>query len=155
MIDCPYCDTLNRKGSKYCSNCGRRLDSVSVVHCPACHGANPADISACRFCGVPLVSPLQKDRTDMPTQLPERPAESRPESALPPRPELPEWLYQQAVSEAEAPEGESSSVPPQAKVDEGDSKYLKGIRGALPATDGWLAAVISSYLAQRALEQRE
>jgi hypothetical protein len=150
MIECPYCDTLNRKGSKFCSHCGHRLDSVSVVHCPACRGPNPASMSACRFCGASLVSTGHEDRTDIPTEPVERSVDSQPGSALPPRPELPQWLYQQAASNIEAPEGKTSSVSLQAKVDEEGSKYLKGITGALPAKDGWLASVISSYLAQRA-----
>jgi hypothetical protein len=71
---------------------------------------------------------------------------------VPPPPDLPEWLYEQAASKAEVPDAKPSSVPIQAKVDQEGAKYLKDIRGVLPAEEGWLASAVSSYLTDKAPE---
>jgi hypothetical protein len=149
MIHCPYCDTPNRKGSKYCSNCGRRLDTVRAGPCPTCKGLNPPNSLYCAFCGAPLMPSTEGDSVDTPTDS-VQPSEVRqpvkPDSVPPARAELPEWLYQQP---ADTPATAPSTASDASGADRQGCKYLRDIPGALPAGDGWLALAVSSYLAER------
>jgi hypothetical protein len=155
MIGCPYCGTLNRRGSKYCSNCGERLDTVPSIHCPSCNGLNPLGNSLCEFCGAALVSPAKEGDTGLqPTSpLPEEPAEREPEGSEPvasSRPELPAWLYPRAAEQPDLSAGVPSPTPVEPPVEQEGNKYLRGIRGVLPSSDGWLSASLSRYLSSAA-----
>lgn len=158
MIDCPYCGTLNRRGSNYCSNCGERLDTVPSIHCPSCNGPNPLDSPLCEFCGAALVSPAEEDDTGVqpPSPSPEEPAERQPEVSEPvtsSRPELPVWLYPRPDRQPERPDlaaGVPSPTPAEPPVEQEGNKYLRGIRGVLPSSDGWLSASLSRYLSSAA-----
>ncbi len=147
MIDCPNCGTPNRKGSRYCSDCGQRLDTVPIITCPSCNGPNPAGGASCSFCGAPLIPPLaaEKDDIGVRQELPLRkePVESEPERPRPatlPETELPSWLYQQPAEQPETPSGPAavSPTPPlESPAEQEVSRYLRGIRGVLPSTDAW------------------
>ncbi len=52
MIGCANCGTLNRAGSKFCSNCGQRLEPVPSIVCPACSRLSPPESTFCKFCGT-------------------------------------------------------------------------------------------------------
>lgn len=47
---CPNCQAVNREESRFCDNCGFRLQVV----CPQCQTSNRPDASFCRSCGQPL-----------------------------------------------------------------------------------------------------
>jgi hypothetical protein len=158
MIDCPYCGNPNRKGSKYCSDCGKRLDTASVVYCPSCKGPNPPGNPLCQFCQAELTPPalVEEDEADAevqpPLPTPEQPAESAAERPVPvtsSRPELPSWLYQRPAEEPVKPE-RSAGVPSPIRAEPADeqegNKYLSGIRGVLPDTDVWLSSSISRFV---------
>ena len=149
MISCPNCGTLNRKGSKYCSNCGQRLEIVSDIACPSCDRLNPVDSTLCWFCGASLMPSALAAEGDRGVQQPSQPQgeviESEPESIEPtkaPRRELPSWLYQ-STAQPETPSPPTAvppSLPAQPPAEEERSKYLRGIRGVLPSADAWLLA---------------
>lgn len=52
MASCPVCGSVNRAGSRFCNECGRRLDGT--VKCVACGQENPADARFCGECGGDL-----------------------------------------------------------------------------------------------------
>jgi hypothetical protein len=54
MIECAHCGTQNRKGSKFCSNCGQRLDIVPDGVCGTCSRLSPPGSAFCQFCGAAL-----------------------------------------------------------------------------------------------------
>jgi hypothetical protein len=160
MIDCPYCGNPNRKGSRYCSNCGQRLDTASVVYCPSCNGPNPPGNSLCEFCEAELTppAPAEEDKAGVqpPLPSPEEPAESapeRPEPVVSSRPELPSWLYQRPAEEPVKPEpsaGVPSPMPAEPPAEEDGNKYLRGIRGVLPGAGVWLSSSISRSVSEGA-----
>jgi len=158
MIGCTHCGTLNRRGSKYCGNCGERLDTVPSIHCPSCNGLNPLGNSLCEFCGAALLSPAEEDDTGVqpPLPSPEEPAEREPEGSEPvtsSRPEPPAWLYPRPTEQPERPDlsaGVPSPTPAEPPVEQEGNKYLRGIRGVLPSSDGWLSASLSRYLSSAA-----
>src|SRR5262245_2782604 len=49
-MDCPQCRHANPPGTKFCGECGTRLQSL----CPACKVANPASNKFCSECGQRL-----------------------------------------------------------------------------------------------------
>lgn len=155
MIGCANCGTLNRKGSKYCSNCGQRLEPVSGIVCPACDRLNALDHTVCQYCGAALAAPALPGEmapalaaegsggTPLATPMKEEPVQAGLES---PKPELPPWLYpprepvEQAGGEPSVPTPVAlPPLPAPSTTEQSDSKYLKGIRGVLPSADAWLA----------------
>jgi hypothetical protein len=54
MLYCPSCGTANRKGSKYCNECGLRLGSQPQGVCSHCGASNPIEAPACVICGQAL-----------------------------------------------------------------------------------------------------
>src|SRR5262249_45455249 len=49
-MDCPQCRHANPPGTKFCGECGTRLQSL----CPACQTANPPTNKFCSECGQRL-----------------------------------------------------------------------------------------------------
>src|SRR6185436_10630765 len=49
-MDCPQCQQANPPGTKFCGECGTRLQSL----CPACQAANPPTNKFCSECGQRL-----------------------------------------------------------------------------------------------------
>ncbi len=54
MIYCPKCGTSNRKGSRFCSECGDPLPSTGT-RCPMCGTTNPVSNVYCMECTARLV----------------------------------------------------------------------------------------------------
>jgi hypothetical protein len=144
MIGCPYCGTMNRKGSRYCSKCGERLDTVPSTRCPSCNAPNLSGNEYCAFCRASLTVQQEAPETDTPPTPPasEPIAETdtaEAEAESPTGKEIPSWLYELATGEEEVVVAPSAS----AAVPEPDgplpNRYLHDIGGALPKTAGWLA----------------
>ena len=54
MIYCPNCGTSNRKGSRFCNECGQPLPSTGT-RCPMCDTVNPVGNVYCQSCNARLV----------------------------------------------------------------------------------------------------
>jgi len=67
-IKCPNCGTLNEIGTKFCRECGTRLEPVpapepafpndSAAHCHNCGAENPMGTKFCRECGARMDSTI-------------------------------------------------------------------------------------------------
>ena len=55
MIYCPNCGTANRDGSRFCNECGRKLQSKTGIICPMCSRVNPGGNVYCDNCHARLV----------------------------------------------------------------------------------------------------
>ena len=63
-IKCPNCGTLNEIGTKFCKECGTRLEPVpapepavpveAASHCHNCGAENPLGTKFCRECGAKM-----------------------------------------------------------------------------------------------------
>lgn len=53
---CPQCGCENAEGTKFCQECGARLD-VRQSACPACGAGNPSGTKFCQECGAQLAPP--------------------------------------------------------------------------------------------------
>ena len=51
---CPYCDTLNPEGIKYCQECGSRMNQSTSIKCMGCGAEHPIGIRFCGECGTKL-----------------------------------------------------------------------------------------------------
>jgi hypothetical protein len=173
MISCPHCGALNRKGSRYCGNCGQSLATADTIpgtpshrsgECPVCNGMNSVNSSHCTSCGATL--PLSGPVAEKPVEEQSGPSLQEPAPAV--RRELPPWLHppteniRETRPEATPP---TSAVEPAATLvlprpGRGEtsrptavgleaSECLRGIRGVLPASDGWLASSISHGVAEK------
>lgn len=157
MIPCPYCGTPNRRGSKYCSNCGQRLEAVSALACHACERLNPPGSTYCAFCGALLTSErlAAKNALEQGKQFSEETATRELESLEPTsHRELPPWLYEQPAAPSKPP-GHASPVPRVATVQkavEKQSKYLLDIHGVLPSTDAWLLSAMQRGISTLGLD---
>lgn len=135
MISCPECGTSNRRGSKFCGQCGQPLDPNPEIGCPECHRLNPSDSIYCAFCGARVV-PLSSDSvatslTSDDAQPPVAPEDSASR-------QVPSWLYDTQETTPEQPPTEASAVAVPEPPAIHPSKYLEDIQGALPDTAGWL-----------------
>jgi class 3 adenylate cyclase/tetratricopeptide (TPR) repeat protein len=74
-MECPQCRHANPPGTKFCGECGTRLQSL----CPACQTANPPTNKFCSECGQRLVG-------DAPTPVPATPPAPAPAVAPVPTP---------------------------------------------------------------------
>lgn len=56
-VSCPSCKTGNPVGTKFCKECGAKLEpqEPATVKCPACGVENPPDTKFCRECGGKLL----------------------------------------------------------------------------------------------------
>ncbi len=155
MISCPSCGTLNRKGSKYCSNCGQRLDVISSVICPSCGGPNLAGSVSCSFCGEPLPSAVTEEKGEVVQPEPvsaNEPSESEPAAMR--RSKLPSWLRPRSAKRSEALASSTvgdMTVSSDAASDQEGCRYLQGIHGVLPSADAWLSP--SQDIAQRPVSE--
>ncbi len=52
-IKCPACKSPNKKGSKFCNNCGGKLEQEKP-ECPVCGAENPVGAKFCNNCGSPV-----------------------------------------------------------------------------------------------------
>ncbi len=49
-MKCPVCGVENRKGAKFCNECGHKFD----ITCPKCHTSNRVGSKFCDECGYDL-----------------------------------------------------------------------------------------------------
>jgi hypothetical protein len=134
---------MNRKGSKYCSKCGKRLDTLSEV-CPTCNKANPTGSAFCGFCGASLPLPDGQTAASAPGN---RPTQESIEEELPP------WLY--GAPEEPRPMREQTAAASIAATAAEGGKYLREIENVLPDTEAWLSSSQSQALAQPAPAKKE
>ncbi len=69
MIYCPNCGTANREGSKYCNQCGARLNPEEGVRCQICGTVNSPENERCVNCGALLKAappPEEKPAEELP-----------------------------------------------------------------------------------------
>ncbi len=153
MITCPFCAAPNRRGSKYCSNCGERVDTIASIRCVSCDGPNPAGTVICQFCGLALVPAAEEDDTEVWPSLP--PIEPLAESEVPssdlttsPQRQPPSWLYEGVAAERPEPPPPAMAPPAEDQVYEEaePNKHLRGISGVLPKEDGWVSSSLSRHL---------
>lgn len=52
-VKCPACGTVNKAGSKFCNNCGNKLEQEKPK-CPACGAENAPGAKFCNNCGSPM-----------------------------------------------------------------------------------------------------
>src|SRR5262245_51456370 len=52
-MQCPQCRHVNPSGTKFCGECGTKLQAL----CPACQTANPPTNKFCSECGQRLAQP--------------------------------------------------------------------------------------------------
>lgn len=153
MITCPFCAAPNRRGSKYCSNCGERVDTIASIRCVSCDGPNPAGTVICQFCGLALVPAAEEDDTEVRPSLP--PIEPLAESEVPssdlttsPQRQPPSWLYEGVAAERPEPPAPAMAPPAEDQLYEEaePNKHLRGISGVLPKEDGWVSSSLSRHL---------
>lgn len=132
MIYCPVCGTANRDGSRFCNECGGRLDQSIGLLCPNCNASNPLGTLYCNQCGAPLAPPTtglraQADKGGYEeAPLAETPL-FHPESELAVSPKAPpEWLYQEEETGTEA------SAPEAAVAEEGAGGFVPGPPELMP-----------------------
>ena len=70
MIHCPKCGTANRKGSRFCNECGEPLPSTGI-RCPMCDTINPVGNVYCQKCDARLV-PLSPGEEQSKERKPDR-----------------------------------------------------------------------------------
>jgi len=61
MIYCPKCGTANRRGSRFCNECGEPLPMRTALRCPMCGTMNPVGNVYCDRCNarlIPMTLPL-------------------------------------------------------------------------------------------------
>jgi len=136
MIHCADCGSQNRRGSKFCSDCGHDLHAAPDITCTECNRVSPPDSAYCQWCGAALASASNLHSDGVVKPPPPALAEAAAaESARYPQRELPQWLFESHAAQAGQQAAEPSTLPSPAR-----SKYLEGIENALPATDAWQAA---------------
>lgn len=111
MIWCPQCGTANREGSKFCNNCGTRLEPESGLKCPMCGRVNPLELETCPNCGARLkplaATPQAAEETGEPiAETPEQPTAEGPVELGDPEAEAPQEGTPEPASIPESPEGE-------------------------------------------------
>jgi hypothetical protein len=117
MIACMACGTLNRKGSRYCSNCGIQLEQATGLSCPYCSGQNALTYSYCQFCGAELLAGPERSaapRTETSSTLPAPQSEaSEHTDTVPHAHELTVDAQQEAASAAvPVPDGTLQAAAP-------------------------------------------
>ncbi|MBE9470496.1 MAG: zinc ribbon domain-containing protein, partial [Chloroflexi bacterium] len=129
MIYCPKCGTANRRGSRFCNECGETLPLGTALRCPMCGTMNPVGNVYCDQCNARLTPmkvppPGESEREQTPIKglsLPTIPLEEEREQqveGVTKRVEMEEegeneiagdWLAQLRASEEE--EGEEEEWP--------------------------------------------
>lgn len=111
MIECAQCGTQNRKGSRYCSNCGQCLNVVSDLVCHACGRLSASGSAFCQFCGAALSTP------GVPRpQAPEGAEASRPATLRETGATIPEVASASQKAESRRPTGQGASTGVARKV---------------------------------------
>jgi hypothetical protein len=64
MLYCPKCGSANRRGSRFCNECGEMLPMHTGLRCPMCGTMNPVQNAYCDQCNariVPMTAPSEKE----------------------------------------------------------------------------------------------
>jgi len=84
MINCPKCGTANRRGSRFCNECGELLPAYTALACPMCGAMNPVGNAYCDQCNariIPMASSSEEEKQERPPvkglSLPTIPLEDR------------------------------------------------------------------------------
>ena len=115
MIYCPKCGTANRRGSRFCNECGEPLPMRTALRCPLCGTMNPVSNTYCDRCQarlLPLAAPAYAEPEPEPAAPP---AEEVAERVAPEEQEAEDWLAQlraPAEEGAEEPEGAGKPAEP-------------------------------------------
>ena len=115
MIYCPKCGTANRRGSRFCNECGEPLPMRTALRCPLCGTMNPVSNTYCDRCQarlLPLAAPAYAEPEPEPAAPP---AEEVAERVAPEGQEAEDWLAQlraPAEEGAEEPEGAGKPAEP-------------------------------------------
>ncbi|MBN1810695.1 MAG: zinc ribbon domain-containing protein, partial [Anaerolineae bacterium] len=128
MLYCPKCGSANRRGSRFCNECGEMLPMYTGLRCPMCGTMNPVQNAYCDQCNariVPMTAPSEKEseREQPPIRglsLPTISLDDQPSPTMPPEQEAGEetgdWLTQlrgstdEGEMETLATEGEEESA---------------------------------------------
>ena len=112
MIYCPKCGTANRRGSRFCNECGEPLPMRTALRCPLCGTMNPVSNTYCDRCQarlLPLAAPAYAEPEPEPAAPP---TEEAAERVAPEGQEAEDWLAQlRAPAEEEAEEPVGASEP--------------------------------------------
>ena len=155
MIYCPKCGSANRRGSRFCNECGEPLPTYTALRCPMCGAMNPVGNVYCDRCQarlVPMTAPSSEEKRYEPPpikglSLPTIPLEEREA----PSATTEDWLAQlrppaapQDVTREEpvAPPGtgreadwldqlRAASAAQEAEVEEADA-WLRQLRESIP-----------------------
>ena len=131
MVYCPKCNAPNRRGSRFCNECGEPLPMRTALRCPMCGTVNPVGNVHCDKCHarlIPMAAPGygEPEREQAPTEEPavsvappeqerEQPVEQVPTGVRPEEPVAEDWLAQlraSAAEEAEAPDVIEEPIEP-------------------------------------------
>jgi hypothetical protein len=64
MVTCPKCGTANRRGSRFCNECGEPLPLRTALRCPMCGTMNPVTNVYCDKCRarlIPMAAPRPEE----------------------------------------------------------------------------------------------
>ncbi len=126
MIYCPKCGTANRRGSRFCNECGELLPAQTTLRCPMCGAMNPVGNAYCDRCNariIPLGSQSTEEQEPTPLKglsLPTIPLreqwEQQPSQEVQPAGEE-DWLAQlRGLAEQETPQvSEAETTEPPAR----------------------------------------
>ena len=149
MIYCPKCGSANRRGSRFCNECGEPLPTHTALRCPMCGAMNPVGNVYCDRCQARLVpmtaTPPEEKRYEPPPikglSLPTIPLEEKKEEAPPAATE--DWLAQLRPAAIPQDVTREESLPPPETGREAD--WLEQLRAASAAqetgaeeADAWL-----------------
>jgi len=145
MIYCPKCGTANRRGSRFCNECGEPLPMRTALRCPMCGTMNPVGNVYCDRCNARLVPmtlplsgesereqapikglslptiPLEEDR-EQPVDIAERAGEEKKEEV---EEAAEDWLAQLRASTEEEEEEEEKKKKKKKKKKEKEGKAEK------------------------------
>jgi hypothetical protein len=155
MLYCPKCGTANRRGSRFCNECGEMLPMHTGLRCPMCGAMNPVQNAYCDQCNariVPLTVPGAEEMKDESSpirglSLPTIPHGETPAAAEPQEvkaEEAEDWLARSQDS------GEGEAEPQAPQEEEGAQDWLTRLRVPTAGTaeeskvEDWLAQLRGS-----------
>jgi hypothetical protein len=137
MLYCPKCGSANRRGSRFCNECGEKLPLHTGLRCPMCGAMNPVQNAYCDQCNariVPMTAPDEEkepERERPPIRglsLPTISLDEQPSTTPPQEPEAKEaagnWLSRLRDSAAE----DETETPATEEKKEGTEDWLGELR---------------------------
>src|SRR4030095_4597661 len=105
-MDCPQCRHANPPGTKFCGECGTRLQSL----CPACQAANPPTNKFCSECGQRLAGGSPPPAPAPPAPPPAAAPVATTDRCASPEAYTPKHLAEKILTSKAALEGERKIV---------------------------------------------